>query len=167
MHAVILNPSTATPTQKLKGSPLAEEIKLYVIENAARLAADGVKPKMAVILASEDAASVSYAQSKQRMAAQLGIQLDIHDLGSGTSQEHLHETCLHDVLERVAATNAGPPRRLRDFWFHNPQRRPVAHLTLPNAEKADQVATFETIPPLNNNHEQILRQTLSSVKQNL
>ena len=91
MHALSLNPST--PTQKLKGSPLAEGVKLCVIVNATRLAAVGVKPKMAVILASEDAASLSYAQSKQRTATQLGIQLDIHDLGSGTSQERLHETC--------------------------------------------------------------------------
>lgn len=86
-------PNLTTTTQKLKGGPLADAVKLRVIESAARMTAAGVKPRMAVILASEDAASFSYAQSKQRTAAQLGIQLDIHDLGSGTSQERLHETC--------------------------------------------------------------------------
>lgn len=70
------------------------------------MTAAGVQPKMAVILASEDAASLSYAQAKKKTAAQLGIELEIHDLGKDVTQSRLLDTCcslsarsdLHGIL---------------------------------------------------------------------
>lgn len=91
MH--IANPIPAAVTRKISGGMLAETVKQSISKQAPRLAAAGVKPKMAVVLASADPASVSYAQSKQRMAAQLGIEMEIYDLGSGVDQERLHGTC--------------------------------------------------------------------------
>ena len=84
---------TIPETQKIRGDALAKDVRRAVAARAAVLTATGLKPKMAVILASKDPASLSYSQSKQRTAAQLGIELDIHDLGSDTTQERLEETC--------------------------------------------------------------------------
>ncbi len=89
-----MNPDQAPPaTVKLRGDALAKSIKQVVLEAAAELKTAGGPPKMAVILASEDAASVTYAEGKRKAAAALGIELDIHLLGSGTTQRQLIERC--------------------------------------------------------------------------
>jgi methylenetetrahydrofolate dehydrogenase (NADP+) / methenyltetrahydrofolate cyclohydrolase len=86
-------PDGAATTLKIKGAPLADAVKQEVTQAAAALTAAGVCPKMAVILATDDAASVSYAEAKQRTAAQLGIALEIHNPGSAVTQEQLHDLC--------------------------------------------------------------------------
>jgi methylenetetrahydrofolate dehydrogenase (NADP+)/methenyltetrahydrofolate cyclohydrolase len=89
-----MTPDEAAPaTLKLRGDVLAKSIKESVREAAARLSAAGVRPKMAVLLASQDAASVTYAEAKKKGAAALGIELEIHNLGSGTTQAQLLEAC--------------------------------------------------------------------------
>jgi methylenetetrahydrofolate dehydrogenase (NADP+)/methenyltetrahydrofolate cyclohydrolase len=80
-------------TQKLRGDVLAKSVKQAVSEAAGRLSAAGVPPKMAVLLASEDAASVTYAEAKKKGAAALGIEVEIHNLGKETSQVKLIEAC--------------------------------------------------------------------------
>jgi len=86
-------PDGGACTLKIKGVPLADAVKQEVTRAAAALTAAGVCPKMAVILATDDAASVSYAEAKQRTAAQLGIELEIHNPGSAVKQEQLHDLC--------------------------------------------------------------------------
>jgi methylenetetrahydrofolate dehydrogenase (NADP+)/methenyltetrahydrofolate cyclohydrolase len=76
---------------KLRGDVLAKSVKQSVAEAAAQLSAAGVPPKMAVVLASEDPASVTYAETKKKGAAALGIEVEIHNLGSGTTQGQLLE----------------------------------------------------------------------------
>jgi methylenetetrahydrofolate dehydrogenase (NADP+)/methenyltetrahydrofolate cyclohydrolase len=80
-------------TVKLRGDVLAKAVKQAAAEAAARLAASGAPPKMAVILASEDPASVTYAESKRKAAAALGIQLDLHNLGPAATQTELLGAC--------------------------------------------------------------------------
>ena len=80
-------------TVKLRGDVLAKSVKQAVSEAAAQMNAAGAPPKMAVILASEDPAAVAYAEAKKKAAAALGIEVEIHDLGTGTTQAQLLERC--------------------------------------------------------------------------
>ena len=57
-------------TVLLKGAPLAKSVKEQVAAEMRRL---GVAPRLAVVLASADPGAASYAQSKQKAAASLGI----------------------------------------------------------------------------------------------
>jgi len=89
-----MTPDEAPPaTVKLRGDVLAKSVKQAVSEAAAQMNAAGAPPKMAVILASEDPAAVAYAEAKKKAAAALGIEVEIHDLGTGTTQAQLLERC--------------------------------------------------------------------------
>jgi methylenetetrahydrofolate dehydrogenase (NADP+)/methenyltetrahydrofolate cyclohydrolase len=48
---------------------------------------------MAVLLATEDPASAIYAETKKKGAAALGIEVDLHNLGSGATQAQLLDAC--------------------------------------------------------------------------
>jgi methylenetetrahydrofolate dehydrogenase (NADP+)/methenyltetrahydrofolate cyclohydrolase len=78
-------------TLLLKGAPLAKLVKERVTADAARLRESGVSPRLAVVLASDDASAASYAQLKQKTAAGLGIHVDLIDLGR-ISQDTLETT---------------------------------------------------------------------------
>jgi methylenetetrahydrofolate dehydrogenase (NADP+) / methenyltetrahydrofolate cyclohydrolase len=89
-----MTPDEAPPaTLKLRGDVLAKAVKQSVSDAAAKLNAAGTPPKMAVILASEDPASVTYAEAKKKSAAALGIEVEIHNLGTESTQEQLMEAC--------------------------------------------------------------------------
>jgi methylenetetrahydrofolate dehydrogenase (NADP+)/methenyltetrahydrofolate cyclohydrolase len=85
-------------TAKLRGDVLAKSVKQAVTEAAAQLTAAGTPPRMAVVLASEDPASVTYAESKKKTAAALGIAADIHNLGATVTQ-----AALIDALKALSA----------------------------------------------------------------
>jgi methylenetetrahydrofolate dehydrogenase (NADP+)/methenyltetrahydrofolate cyclohydrolase len=96
-----MTPDEAPPaTVKLRGDVLAKSVKQVVTDAAAELAAAGAPPRMAVVLATEDPASVAYAESKKKTAVALGIATDIHNLGAHVSQEAL--------LEALKALSADP-----------------------------------------------------------
>jgi len=87
-------------TVKLRGDVLAKSVKQMVTDAAAELAAAGTPPRMAVVLATEDPASVAYAESKKKTAAALGIATDVHNLGAAVTQQAL--------LEALKALSADP-----------------------------------------------------------
>src|SRR5262245_61522580 len=76
-------------TVLLKGAPLAKAVKEQVADAVRRLSAP---PRLAVVLASDDPGAVSYAQSKQKAAASLGINVELTDLGPGADQDLLERT---------------------------------------------------------------------------
>src|ERR1700678_3747028 len=80
-------------TAKLRGDGLAKAVKQAAAEAAAKLAAAGAPPKMAVILASEDPASITYAESKARAAAALGSEVELHNLGPAATHGELLGCC--------------------------------------------------------------------------
>jgi methylenetetrahydrofolate dehydrogenase (NADP+)/methenyltetrahydrofolate cyclohydrolase len=85
---------------EIRGGPLAKEIRAAVAAQVAAWHARGVRPKLAVVLATDDPAALSYVRSKEKAAAALGIDTELIALGSGTSQA---------VLEaRIAAAGADP-----------------------------------------------------------
>src|SRR5436305_2096521 len=80
----------------IKGGPLAKAVKEQVAADVRKLTEAGTSPRLAVVLASEDASAASYAQSKQKAAGNLGINVDLIDLGADVSQDFL-ETTLKDL----------------------------------------------------------------------
>ncbi len=99
-------------TVELLGKPLAAQVRASVAEQAARRRAGGLVPAMTALLASDDPASLSYAQSKAKAAAKLGIDLEVVDLGADLSQADLEEAVgaqsarsdVHGVLLELPVT---------------------------------------------------------------
>jgi methylenetetrahydrofolate dehydrogenase (NADP+)/methenyltetrahydrofolate cyclohydrolase len=89
-----MTPDEAPPaTVKLRGDVLAKAVKEAVSKAAAELKDAGRPPKMAVILATEDPASVTYAEAKKKTGAGLGIEVELHNLGAKSGQGQLLEAC--------------------------------------------------------------------------
>lgn len=80
----------------LDGKKIAKEIREEVKLEVATLKERGVNPKMAVILVGDDPASVYYAQSKEKAAANVGIAFEFHNLPSTTE-----EKVLLDLIEKL------------------------------------------------------------------
>lgn len=73
----------------LDGKVIAKEIREEVKAEVAALKEQGIEPKMAVILCGDDPASVFYAQSKEKAAANVGIGFEFHNLPGSTKEEDL------------------------------------------------------------------------------
>ena len=67
---------------------------------ADRLAARGVRPGLAVILAGDDSASRAYVRNKVRACAETGLRSELHEFPGDISERA--------VLERIAALNGDP-----------------------------------------------------------
>ena len=61
----------------LRGAPIAETVRARIADDVGRLKAAGLEPRMAVVVASDDPATISYAEAKGRTAAKLGVALDV------------------------------------------------------------------------------------------
>lgn len=78
------------PAQILDGKKVAASIREEVVAEVAALKERGVKPKLAVILAGDDPASVVYARSKEKSCKNVGIEYVLYNLpGSVTDRELL------------------------------------------------------------------------------
>src|SRR4051794_38582389 len=110
-------------TVLLKGAPLAKAVKEQVAVEVRRLS---VAPRLAVVLASTDPGAASYAQSKQKAAASLGINVELTDLGANADQALLEHT-----LADLGSDNA----------IHG------ILLELPLAKGLDSDRALEAIPP--------------------
>ncbi len=110
----------------IKGAPLAKAVREQVTAEARKLLDAGTTPRLAVVLATEDASAVSYAQTKQKTAAALGITVDLVDLGGTAAQEALEAT-------------------LRDLGANDAVHGIL--LELPLAKHLDSDSALEVIPP--------------------
>src|SRR5712691_6497350 len=84
----------------LDGKALAASVRASVKEAVAKLAARGVRPGLAVILAGNDPASRVYVRNKTRACEETGVRSTQFEYASSVSEKEL--------LERVAALNADP-----------------------------------------------------------
>src|SRR6266513_447277 len=84
----------------LDGKALAAAVRASVKETVARLAARGVRPGLAVILAGEDPASAVYVRSKVRACEETGVRSQVQRYGGDVSERAL--------LDRIAALNSDP-----------------------------------------------------------
>jgi methylenetetrahydrofolate dehydrogenase (NADP+)/methenyltetrahydrofolate cyclohydrolase len=83
--------------QLLDGKSLAAQVRAEVKEKAAGLAARGIRPGLAVILAGDDAASRVYVRNKVRACEETGVHSVLVELASSVSSA--------EVLQRVRALN--------------------------------------------------------------
>jgi methylenetetrahydrofolate dehydrogenase (NADP+)/methenyltetrahydrofolate cyclohydrolase len=79
-------------TRELRGDVLAKAIREEVRASVEQLRSGGILPRMAAVLTDSNPAILSYAQSKSKMAADLGITLDLVTLAPGETQEKLEAT---------------------------------------------------------------------------
>ena len=86
--------------QLLRGGPIAESIRAEIAAETARLREHGLAPRLAVVVASDDAAVLKYAEAKGRTAAKLGIDLELAHVDPAAGQAAFEE--------RVAALSRDP-----------------------------------------------------------
>jgi methylenetetrahydrofolate dehydrogenase (NADP+)/methenyltetrahydrofolate cyclohydrolase len=84
----------------LDGKALAASVRSSVKEAVAKLAARGIRPGLAVILAGDDPASRVYVRNKTRACEETGVRSTQFEYASSVPEKEL--------LERVAALNADP-----------------------------------------------------------
>ncbi len=84
----------------LDGKALAAAVRASVRETVARLAARGVRPGLAVILAGDNPASAVYVRNKARACEETGVRSEVHRYGADVTERAL--------LDRIAALNADP-----------------------------------------------------------
>ena len=82
----------------LDGKSLAASVRASVKDSVAALAARGLRPGLAVILAGDDPASRVYVRNKARACEETGVRSMVFEYPSSVRQEEL--------LERVSALNA-------------------------------------------------------------
>jgi len=88
------------PAKIIDGKSLARSVLASAKAAAADLAARGVRPGLAVILAGDDPASRVYVRNKERACEQAGVRSELHEYPGAASTAAL--------LERIAALNADP-----------------------------------------------------------
>jgi len=84
----------------LDGRALAAAVRASVKETVARLAARGVRPGLAVILAGDNPASAVYVRNKMRACEETGVRSEVHRYGGDVTERAL--------LDRIAALNSDP-----------------------------------------------------------
>ncbi|CAO0823566.1 Methylenetetrahydrofolate dehydrogenase / Methenyltetrahydrofolate cyclohydrolase [Desulfarculales bacterium] len=73
--------------EMIKGLPIAKAIREEMVKKVEELKLKGVQPKLAVLLVGDDEASVVYAQSKEKVGANLGIVVELKVMAADTSQK--------------------------------------------------------------------------------
>jgi methylenetetrahydrofolate dehydrogenase (NADP+)/methenyltetrahydrofolate cyclohydrolase len=84
----------------LDGKALAAAVRASVKGTVARLAARGVRPGLAVILAGDNPASAVYVRNKVRACEETGVRSEMHRYGGDVTERAL--------LDRIAALNSDP-----------------------------------------------------------
>lgn len=79
-------------TVLLRGSPLAQAIRARITDRVAALTDQGVVPRLAVVVASDEPAVLQYAQSKSRSADKLGIAYEVVAFDPADGQAALEDT---------------------------------------------------------------------------
>ncbi|HEX3535046.1 MAG TPA: tetrahydrofolate dehydrogenase/cyclohydrolase catalytic domain-containing protein, partial [Gemmatimonadaceae bacterium] len=88
------------PAELIDGRAIAKKIRADAAERAKKLAADGVKPGLAVVLVGDDPASEVYVNSKGKASEEAGMYSLTIRLEADTSQSEL--------LAQVEALNDNP-----------------------------------------------------------
>ncbi|MEF3301927.1 bifunctional methylenetetrahydrofolate dehydrogenase/methenyltetrahydrofolate cyclohydrolase FolD [Paenibacillus sp. GYB003] len=86
--------------QIINGKQLVQDIRGGLKEEVDRLAAEGFRPGLAVVLVGDDPASGVYVRNKAKACEQVGIYSEVHRLPAETSQAEL--LALVDKLNRDA-----------------------------------------------------------------
>jgi len=85
------------PARLIDGKALAAELRAALRPAVAALAARGVRPGLAAVLAGDDPASQVYVRNKTRACEEVGVRSELHRFGADVSEARL--------LECIAAIN--------------------------------------------------------------
>ena len=88
------------PARIIDGKTLAAQVRASTKPAIERLAARGVRPGLAVIIAGDDPASHTYVKNKIKACADTGVRSELHELAGDSAESAL--------LERVRALNDDP-----------------------------------------------------------
>lgn len=115
----------------IDGSAIAAEIRAALAAQTESMLAEGLLPKLAVVLVGEDPASASYVLGKERAGRETGIQVEIHRIPADAGPD----AAAARAERRIDALNA-------DAGVHGI----ILQLPLPEAMDAD--ALLDRIDPL-------------------
>lgn len=95
--------------QRIEGKAISDAIRVEIGADAAKLAARGVVPGLAVVLVGDDPASKVYVGSKEKACQQLGFYSEVHRLEAATSQAELlqlidklnNQSTIHGILVQL------------------------------------------------------------------
>ncbi|MDR0433543.1 MAG: bifunctional 5,10-methylenetetrahydrofolate dehydrogenase/5,10-methenyltetrahydrofolate cyclohydrolase [Gracilibacteraceae bacterium] len=73
----------------LDGKAIAAEVKKELRTAADRAAARGARPRLAVVLAGADPASLTYAQAKKKQAESVGMEMELFHLAAAVSEKEV------------------------------------------------------------------------------
>ena len=93
----------------IDGNKVAEEMQAEMVDEVAKLKAEGITPGLSVVLVGEDPASKVYVRNKTRTCKKLGIKSDQHSLDADTSEEDLlalveklnNDDAVHGILVQM------------------------------------------------------------------
>jgi methylenetetrahydrofolate dehydrogenase (NADP+)/methenyltetrahydrofolate cyclohydrolase len=88
------------PAKLIDGKAVAAALRAALVPRVAALAARGVRPGLAAVLAGDDPASRLYVRNKMRACAETGLHSEVHEFPADVSEAAL--------LERIARLNADP-----------------------------------------------------------
>ncbi|MEW5864923.1 MAG: bifunctional methylenetetrahydrofolate dehydrogenase/methenyltetrahydrofolate cyclohydrolase FolD [Pseudomonadota bacterium] len=86
------------PAKLIDGKAVAAALRAALVPRVAALAARGVRPGLAAVLAGDDPASRLYVRNKMRACAETGLHSEVHEFPADVSEAAL--------LERIARLNA-------------------------------------------------------------
>ncbi|BBH21107.1 bifunctional protein FolD [Paenibacillus baekrokdamisoli] len=95
--------------QRIEGKAISDAIRVEIGEEAAKLAARGIVPGLAVVLVGDDPASKVYVGSKAKACEQLGYYSEVHRLEAAASQDELlqlidklnNQSNIHGILVQL------------------------------------------------------------------
>jgi methylenetetrahydrofolate dehydrogenase (NADP+)/methenyltetrahydrofolate cyclohydrolase len=100
-------------TRIIDGKSIAAAVSEEVGKDVARLAARGLTPELAVVLATDDPGAVWYVRSIGRIAGRLGIGCRVHELGPDASKDAitalLTSLSLDDQVHGIICQTPLPP----------------------------------------------------------
>lgn len=75
--------------ERINGRQIVAELREQISRDVGSLAANGVRPGLAVVLVGDDAASAVYVRNKAKSCEEVGIYSEVHRLPGDTPQEDL------------------------------------------------------------------------------
>lgn len=91
----------------MDGKALSQKLKEQMKERIAQMRAEGIIPKLVVVLVGNDSASEVYVRNKHKSCGEVGIESEIIHLPEETTQEELLDTVYQLNEESNSGRNSG------------------------------------------------------------
>lgn len=153
---------------QLLGKPLATQVLTHVSDALESWEAEGFRPRLVSVLASDDPASQVYAQTKARRAQKLGVDYEIRDLGPEPTQTQVDQTLaelssnpeIHGIMLELPLA---PQLDVVDSFLHLSRRKDIEGLTPANLSRlAAGQENSVLLPPTPRSVRYLLRQAFDN-----